>query len=221
MIQVGSSLSCRPDVRVDPKVAVVSHFLSEAGLDAAAAPAIGAWIAAVASWNRRIDLTAARSDDELVDLMLADGVVLAQRLAQGERTRRVVDVGTGAGAPGLPLAILRPDLEVTLVEPLQKRVALLRMTAGRLQREGGCQIEVVRGKGEDLASGPRFDVAVSRATLGPPAWLALGARLADEVVVMLAQHEPPTLEGWATIDDHVYHWPLTGAERRLVIYRRR
>ena len=225
MIHVGSSFSCCPDVLVDPSIALVSHFLSAIGLDPDRAGKVveplHAWLHDVVAWNRRIDLTAARDESELLDLMFADAVVLAERLPSGEH--RVVDVGTGAGAPGIPLAILRPELGMTLVEPLQKRVALLRMTAGKLQRSGVCAIDVIRGKGEDVVGGTdgaKFDVALSRATLAPPAWLELGARPADEVVVMVAPHDAPTLDGWGAIDDHRYRWPLTGAERRLIRYRR-
>lgn len=183
----------------------------------AAEEAIAAWIALVAAWNQRIDLTAAKTEDELVDLMLADALVLAARVPSGPGAR-VVDVGTGAGAPGLPLALARPDLAVTLVEPLQKRVALLRTAAGSLA-PAGARPAVVRGRGEDLvARGERFQVAMSRATLGPPAWLALGARLAPagDVWVLLAREAPPAQAGWSAAEDVAYRWPLTGKERRAV-----
>jgi 16S rRNA (guanine527-N7)-methyltransferase len=180
--------------------------------------ALGSWIELIRSWNQRIDLTAARSDDELCDLMLADAIALAPRFAQG---MRVIDVGTGAGAPGLPIAILRPDLRVALVEPLQKRVAFLRTVVGSLAWPGA-RPEVVRGRGEDVVKrGERFEVAISRATLAPEKWLALGAELAPRVVVLLAKEDPPARAGWEIEDDRRYSWPLTGAERRAVWYRLR
>jgi 16S rRNA G527 N7-methylase RsmG len=92
------------------------------------------WLDGIVEWNARIDLTAARSDDELVDLMVADALVLSRHVAEAAR---VVDVGSGAGAPGLALAILRPDLDVTLVEPLDKRVAFLRTSIGDAPALGG------------------------------------------------------------------------------------
>jgi 16S rRNA (guanine527-N7)-methyltransferase len=189
-----------------------------AGIVPEAVRRIGAWIDLVAAWNRRIDLTAARSEDELCDLMLADALVLAPRLPQGGR---VVDVGSGAGAPGLPVAILRPDLRVSLVEPLQKRVAFLRTAIGSVL-PAGPRPEVVRARGEDVAARgrERFAVAVSRATMAPSSWLSLGAELAPagEVWVLLAREAPPSLDGWAAADDVRYAWPLTGAERRAVRY---
>jgi 16S rRNA (guanine527-N7)-methyltransferase len=176
------------------------------------------WLETIVSWNKKLDLTAARDDDELVDLMVADAAVLAQHLATGVR---VIDVGSGAGAPGLPLALLRPDLEVTLAEPLQKRAALLRTMKGKLT---GARLTVVQEKGEQVAGRcqqGRWDVAISRATLPPLRWLELGARLGDEVWLFLARAEPPAIQvGWTMELVARYPWPLSGAERSLVRYRR-
>lgn len=182
-----------------------------AALDVEGGPAVlglSRWIDTVARWNERIDLTAARNDEELVDLLVADAAVLSTILPEKQT---VVDVGTGAGAPGLPLAMLRPDLHVTLVEPLAKRIALLRTVVGA---ERLTHVSVVRGKGEDVAT--RFDVALSRATLPPPEWAVLGAKLGGEVVVLLAQGEPPA--GTWRVDKR-YFWPLTGASRRVLVGR--
>jgi 16S rRNA (guanine527-N7)-methyltransferase len=170
------------------------------------------WLDLVSRWGKRIDLTAARDDAELVDLMVADAAELA-RLVRRDVT--VVDVGSGAGAPGLPLALLRSDLKMTLCEPAQKRASLLRMAVGQSR----AAIVVEHCRAEDLV-GRRFDVAVSRATLPPAEWLPLGARLADEVWVMLAKIAAPSLEGWSAVEDVTYRWPLTDVERRLVCYRR-
>src|SRR5262245_25357640 len=89
--------------------------------------AIFAWLDRLVEWNARIDLTAARDAGELADLMLADAALLARRIAPNER---LVDVGSGAGGPGLALALLRPDVETTLVEPMQKRTSFLRTAVG-------------------------------------------------------------------------------------------
>jgi 16S rRNA (guanine527-N7)-methyltransferase len=187
------------------------------GIDDAARRALGAWIDLVSAWNARVDLTAARDRDELVDLMLADALLLSPRVPAGAR---VVDVGSGAGAPGLPIAILRPDVRVTLVEPLQKRVAFLRTAIGSILPSGARPM-VERSRGEDLVRrGARFDVAVSRATLAPEKWLALGAQLAPEgdVWVLLAREPAPEPAGRTIAVDERYRWPLTGVERRAVRY---
>ncbi|HEX3346048.1 MAG TPA: RsmG family class I SAM-dependent methyltransferase, partial [Polyangiaceae bacterium] len=141
-------------------------------LDARARGDLATWLGLLGQWNARIDLTAARSDDELVDLMLADALVLALRLPADAR---VVDVGAGAGAPGLALALLRPDLRVTLVEPLGKRAAFLRTVVGAV---GRADVAIERVRGEAIEGRRAWDVAVSRATLGPQAWLELAVTLA-------------------------------------------
>jgi 16S rRNA (guanine527-N7)-methyltransferase len=178
--------------------------------------ALAVWLDRLKEWNARIDLTAARTDDELVDLMVADALFLAPHIP---RDARVVDVGTGAGAPGLALAIARNDLRVTLVEPLAKRAAFLRTVVGALNRP---DIAIERGRGEALAGRRAWDVAVSRATLAPPAWLDLGTTLATPggaVWVLLAKDAPPSHARAALESDLAYVWPLTGAERRAVAYR--
>jgi 16S rRNA (guanine527-N7)-methyltransferase len=189
--------------------------------------ALSAWIELVQDWNKRMDLTAARSEDELIDLMLADALVLASHIRSGTR---VVDVGSGAGAPGMPLAMLRGDLDVTLVEPQDKRVAFLRTTVGTVwgsKEAAGSTLlrrpQVLRERGEGLARrGLSFGVAISRATLAPAKWLELGAKLSPEgeVWVLLAREAPPVRAGWVASDDIGYRWPLTGAGRRAVRFVR-
>jgi 16S rRNA (guanine527-N7)-methyltransferase len=178
--------------------------------------AVATWLDRIAEWNARIDLTAARSSDELVDLALADVLVIAPQLVSGAR---IVDVGAGAGAPGLGIALLRPDVSVTLAEPLQKRVAFLRTVVGTLACSN---VEVVRTKAEDLPGG--FDAAVSRATFAPDRWLDLAAAIAaprGSIWVLLAREFPPLRSDWRPAWGRVYKWPLTGADRSAFCYRRR
>lgn len=177
------------------------------------------WLDLLRQWNQRIDLTAARSDSELLDLMLADAVVLARReptmlIPEGAS---VVDVGTGAGAPGLALALLRPDLRVTLVEPLAKRASFLRTVIGTV---GRTDIALRRERVEDTvkASPGAWDVAMSRATLAPTAWVPLALQLAPAAWTLLAREEPPAIPGIRMDEDIAYTWPLTGAARRAVRY---
>jgi 16S rRNA (guanine527-N7)-methyltransferase len=178
------------------------------------------WLDLLVTWNARVDLTAARSPDELVDLMLADALVLSRYVAKGAR---VVDIGTGAGAPGLALAIVRPDLEVTLVEPLAKRRAFLRTVLGTL---GLSRVHLDGGKGELVAKlhGHFWNVALARATLAPAPWLALADALCREVDgsawVFLAKEPNPENPAFEVAEDVAYTWPLTGAARRLVRYVR-
>lgn len=186
----------------------------------AALDRLAALLDRVAVWNARIDLTAARGERELVDLYLADALVLAAEgaaRAAAAPAERWVDVGSGAGAPGLALSLLWPVPELTLVEPRQKRVAFLRHAAGSVLA-GASAPRVLEGRSAQVAGG-EHDVAISRATFAPDEWLREGARLARRRVwVLLARAAPPELEGWqreAAID---YEWPLTQAPRTALAY---
>lgn len=185
---------------------------------------IETWLGLLREWNRRIDLTAARSEEELLDLMLADALVLARReptplIPEGAS---VVDVGTGAGAPGLALALLRPDLRVTLIEPLAKRVSFLRTVIGTL---GRTDIVLRRERVEDAVArsagtASAWDVAMSRATLAPAAWVPVALQLAPSAWTLLAREEPPVVRGVQSFEDIAYTWPLTNAARRAVRFGR-
>jgi 16S rRNA (guanine527-N7)-methyltransferase len=186
----------------------------------AALERLGRLLDLVATWNARTDLTAARDERELVDLYLADALVLAvsslasRPLAPRERW---VDVGSGAGAPGLVLHVLRPDLDITLVEPRAKRVAFLRTALGSL---GIAQPARVLDQRSDAVPPGLFDVAVSRATFAPDEWLREGARLAQKMVwVLLARAEAPNLSGWRVAREVAYRWPLTGVSRQASAFQ--
>lgn len=98
----------------------------------------------------------------LWDRHLLNSAAIAELLGVGER---VVDIGSGAGLPGLPLAIARPDLRLVLVEPLLRRSEFLQTVVAEL----GLPVEVVRGRAEDDAVRRgigEMDAAVSRAVAG-------------------------------------------------------
>jgi 16S rRNA (guanine527-N7)-methyltransferase len=179
----------------------------------------------VAKWNERIDLTAARDADELIDLLFADAAaILGNRATSPEEAssgsparERWLDVGSGVGAPGVALALLEPELEMTLVEPRAKRVAFLRTLLVGVDR---LDVTVERSRSETLADGS-CDVAVSRATLPPAEWLHEGARIARrDIWVLLAREAPPALDGLEIVKSVEYRWPLTDKARRAVCYRR-
>lgn len=113
-------------------------------------------------YNARMDLTAVLDEDERIDRHDLDS---AAPLAQGllGENARVIDVGTGAGFPGMPLLILRPDLQMTFLDALQKRIAFLNDALARL----GLRAQTLHARAEDAARmeahRERYDAAVSRA----------------------------------------------------------
>ncbi len=125
-------------------------------------------------WNARINLTAAPSIDVLVTEHFPDSFALARKL---EQPARVIDVGSGGGLPAIPLALLRPNLSITLVEPIAKKVAFLRTAIRELVLGDRVSVQVGRGEAVTRETPRAFDVAMSRATLAPARWLVLGAKL--------------------------------------------
>lgn len=98
-----------------------------------------------------------READRLWDRHVLNSAVLGEAIPSGSR---VCDIGTGAGLPGLVVAITRPDVVMTLVEPLLRRTTFLDEVVAEL---GLDRVEVVRGRAEDLHGQRTFDVVTSRA----------------------------------------------------------
>jgi 16S rRNA (guanine527-N7)-methyltransferase len=151
----------------------------------AAAP-LGRYLDLLASWAGRVNLTAARTAEERVGLLVAPVVPAASLPGSG----RLLDVGSGNGSPGLVLALLRPDLRVTLLEPRLKRWAFLR-EAGRAC--GRPDVEVLRSR-HDQYDGPRADTVTVRAlALGPA---DLGPLTAPGGRLLVFGPAPPAAAGW-------------------------
>jgi 16S rRNA (guanine527-N7)-methyltransferase len=174
-----------------------NRLLSVAGalgvvLDARACDALTAYADLLFTWNRRINLTAVASGDELIDRHFVDAFATAGFLPVGAR---VVDVGSGGGLPAVPLAIVRTDAQVDMFESTAKKVAFLRTVA----RELGLSARLrVHGERLELpvADGLRgaFDVATSRATFAPADWFPIGRALVREGgrVIVFATGTPAT-----------------------------
>ena len=115
------------------------------------------------SYNKQVNLTAITAPEEVAVKHFLDSVALLG-LYDLPRGARVVDVGTGAGFPGLPLKLVRPDIDLTLVDALGKRVTFLRMCADTL---GLTQVSCLHARAEELGKKEehreQYDVAVSRA----------------------------------------------------------
>jgi 16S rRNA (guanine527-N7)-methyltransferase len=111
-----------------------------------------AYLGAVADWSPRVNLTGARTAEARVDVLVRS-VLPARGLPL---PGRLVDVGSGNGSPGLVLGLLRDDLEVTLLEPRQRRWAFLREAA----RRAGRPIEVLRARHDEYPGPPAATVTV-------------------------------------------------------------
>jgi 16S rRNA (guanine527-N7)-methyltransferase len=113
-------------------------------------------------WNERVNLTAITDEREIVTRHFLDSLRCA--LSWGESPSSLIDVGTGAGFPGLPLKILRPELRLTLVESIEKKAAFLKHIAAELDlSEVVVLVARAETAGHDMAHRERYDVATARA----------------------------------------------------------
>ncbi len=117
----------------------------------------------IQKWNQQINLTAVDSADEIVVKHFLDALSLLSEV-ELEGTEKIIDVGTGAGFPGLPLKIIYPELTITLLEAVKKKATFLRRVVYNLNLE---QVEVIHGRAEDYGQQEeyreQYDYGLARA----------------------------------------------------------
>ncbi|MGK3115045.1 16S rRNA (guanine(527)-N(7))-methyltransferase RsmG [Candidatus Pantoea formicae] len=171
-------------------------------------------------WNKAYNLTSVRDPQQMLVRHILDSVVVEPHL-QGER---FIDVGTGPGLPGIPLAIVRPQSHFTLLDSLGKRVRFLRQVQHEL---GLTNITPVQSRVEEFPAEPPFDGVISRAFAsledmlnwchhlpGPSGrfYALKGVRPDDEITDLPA--------GFTVEKIEALHVPELDGERHLVIIRR-
>ena len=185
------------------------------------------YLALLQRWNATYNLTAVRDPQAMATQHLADCLaVLPPLLARcpSDRTRHVLDVGSGGGLPGVVLAIMQPTLDVTCVDAVGKKAAFIRQAAGHLQLTN---LHAEHTRVQDLRA-PPFDLITSRAFASLAdftawstdqlaqggVWMAMKGKLpADEIAAL-----PPEIEMF-----HVEPLTVPGldADRCLVWMRKR
>jgi 16S rRNA (guanine527-N7)-methyltransferase len=171
----------------------------------------------LSTWNTRINLTAVTEPSAVVERHFLDSLSLVPLVRSAAS---LVDVGAGAGFPGSVIAIALPELRVTCVESIRKKVAFLQA----LRREVAPNLEPVCARVEEFRStGRTFDVAVSRATWEPARWLVEGAPLVAPGGLLVAMQgaaqpslEPPA--GFSPLPAVSY--TVEEGSRRLVPFHR-
>ena len=181
---------------------------------------LGRHVDLMLKWNKSVNLTAITDPEEIVEKHVLDSLAVVPVLPSGS----LLDAGTGAGFPGIPAAIARPDLEVVLVDSVQKKVAFLKSALAEL-RLPKVKAYAVRLEGnpsrEEL---PRVHAAVARAYASPEEWLDLAEQYvlpAGVAICMLGPSDavPPRVGALALQQELAYVLPRSGAQRRLAIYK--
>jgi 16S rRNA (guanine527-N7)-methyltransferase len=130
-------------------------------------------------WNARINLTAIREPREMISGHLLDSLAI-RPLIHG---KSLIDIGTGAGFPGLPIAITEPGLTVELLDSNARKIGFVQHVIGDLDISNAT---AVRSRAENYAPGKRFDTVIARALASIPRLIELGGHLVAEKGVMLA-----------------------------------
>ena len=130
-------------------------------------------------WNTRINLTAIRDPQDMVSGHILDSLAVRPMLSGS----RVLDIGTGAGFPGLPLAIVEAEIEFRLLDANGRKISFVRHVIGEL---GLSNASAIKARIEDYAPDERFDTVIARALASIPRLLELAGHLVRDEGVLLA-----------------------------------
>ena len=175
-------------------------------------------LALLAKWNRRLNLTSVKGMDDMVVRHLLDSLAIA-RFVRGQS---LLDIGSGGGFPGMPLAVINPQLEVTLLDSRGKRIEFLRYACAALDLGG---VSVVRGRVEDYRPAQKFDTLAVRAFASLGETLKATVALHRPGVRLLAMKGRLPVREMAALDDswrermtvEKLQVPFLAAERHLII----
>jgi 16S rRNA (guanine527-N7)-methyltransferase len=196
------------------------------GVPAEALPLLERYADRLLAWNRKVNLTRITAPAEVAEKHLVDSLRLLPALA-GART--LLDVGAGAGLPGVPLACVRRDLAVTCCDSVAKKVAFVKAVAAELAVD--VRAVAVRAEGApERERLPRADAVVSRALADPELWVPLGAAYLAEGGVLLAmlgrEADRARLEaigreaGLVLVGLETYELPVSRSARAIASWRR-
>ena len=161
------------------------------------------YLAELKKWNKAYSLTSLKTDEDIVIKHFLDSCLYLKALPCGRGSTPgqpldIADVGSGAGFPGLPLKIIRPELRISLIEPSRKKAAFLRHMIRTLGLE---DIEVVEKRVEDL-SGVLFDAALTRALFSARDFLAKTAHIVKPGGLIILSKGPKFEDELSGLNDY-------------------
>ena len=191
--------------------------LATLGLDRALAGPLLDYLSLLLRWNRTYNLTAIRDPEEMVSRHLLDSLAMHPYVLPGA----LADLGTGPGLPGIPLAIVRPDLHVTLVESNGKKARFLREAVRQLGL--GDRVRVAESRAEAVDEPGAYAQITARALDTLAGILEVGGHLLapqGRLLAMKGVHPAAEIDalpaGWTALAVHPLAVPGLAAERHLV-----
>lgn len=182
------------------------------------------YVALLKKWNATYNLTAIRDEGQMVTQHLLDSLSVLPVLQKSALAgRRWADIGSGAGLPGIPLAIVQPDLDMSLIETVEKKSAFQRQAKIEL---GLTNITVVNRRVEDVPGGA-FEAVISRAFADLADFVRLAGHLLTQggrlyaMKGLLPEEEISRLPpGWVVVDCTRLNVPGLDAQRHLLVIER-
>ena len=194
--------------------------LTELALDPTLSAPLFDYLALLARWNRTYNLTAIREPAEMVTRHLLDSLAMHPHLQPGA----LADLGTGPGLPGIPLALARPDVQVTLVESNGKKARFLREAVRNL---GITNASVLESRAEAVDEPGAYRQITARALATLSGILEVGSHLLAPDGALLAMKSGTTDDesrelpaGWTIREIHPLRVPGLDARRELVVVSR-
>jgi 16S rRNA (guanine527-N7)-methyltransferase len=169
-------------------------------------------------WNRAYNLTSITEDREIVIKHFLDSALYINALKAigGPPGRSIADVGSGAGFPGIPLKILKPELAISLIEPSGKKCAFLR----NMKRKLGLDLEVIEKRVEEVKG--NFDIALTRALTKAPDFIKKSRHIVKKGGHFILSKGPryeEELAGLAVEQVISIPLPFADAQRYLVVIK--
>lgn len=178
------------------------------------------YLSELEKWNRAYNLTGLAKDEDIVIKHFLDSLLYLKAIPQG--AMRVADIGTGAGFPGIPITIIRPETEMHLIEPSGKKAAFLRHIIWQLQLK---KIEVIEKRIEEIKvnQGLSFavDVAVTRALFDATEFIRKASHIVKPGGILILSKGPKASEELAKLKNVSYQLltvalPLSDIKRSIV-----
>lgn len=201
-------------------VSRLNALLQQAGiapLDHVTAVKFEVYLSLILRWNGRLNLTSLRTEDAIIAIHLAESIALAKAISSDVKT--LLDFGSGAGFPGIPIALCRPEIAVTLAESQGKKAAFLQEAVRTL----GIAAKIYSGRAETLSS--VFDCVALRAVDKMPQAIRAAARLVAPGGWLALMTTNAGLANLQVAAGKEFSWPRTvplpGSTDRIVAFGQR
>ena len=195
---------------------LLQPFLDSHSISPSKVQQVQLYLELLLKWNAKINLTAIRSEEEIVSRHFGESFFAAHHLAKtAPRATSAVDVGSGAGFPGLPIKIWSPELSLALVESNQKKAAFLREAVRTLELR---KVEVLAVRAQDLKS--KFEIVTLRAVENFDSILPVAAALLENgATIALLIGEPQIAAARRLLPNLAWRDPISipGSLQRILL----